>query len=423
MDQPAVAAALPLQGVRVLELSQFLSAPACGVMLADLGADVFKIEKFPAGDDQRGWRKPGDSGLAPNFVMVNRGKRSVALDIRSPEGKAALLRMADAADVVLENFRPGVLERQGLGYEALRQRNPRLVHCSITGYGPVGPLASEGGFDLILQAFSGLISLTGEPGRKPVKPGVSLADVNAGILAAFGILAAYVQRLRTGAGQRVDTSLLHASMQQMYWAAAAYFATGAVTQPTGTAAGGVAPYQVFECADGGIAIGGVNDANWARITEVLGHPEWQRDERFLTARARGANRHALEKLVEQELGRHAVQHWSRCFSAAGVPASPVHDVAQALEHAQTRAIGMVTEVAAPQGGTVRTLGSPVMFDGRSRIAPMAAPRLGEHTRESLAAFGFGAAEIDTLLDSGAAHQAPQKTDENAGAQRAQQPSA
>jgi crotonobetainyl-CoA:carnitine CoA-transferase CaiB-like acyl-CoA transferase len=311
-----------------------------------------------------------------------------------------------------------VLERQGLGYEALKQRNPRLVYCSITGYGPVGPLASEGGFDLILQAFSGLISLTGEPGRKPVKPGVSLADVNAGILAAFGILAAYVQRLRTGAGRRVDTSLLHASMQQMYWAAAAYFATGAVTQPTGTAAGGVAPYQVFECADGGIAIGGVNDANWARITEVLGHPEWQRDERFLTARARGANRHVLEKLVEQELGRQPVQHWSGCFSAAGVPASPVHDVAQALEHAQTRAIGMVTEVAAPQGGTVRTLGSPVMFDGRSRIAPMAAPRLGEHTRESLAAFGFGAAEIDTLLGGGAAHQAPPRTDEDAGAQRA-----
>jgi crotonobetainyl-CoA:carnitine CoA-transferase CaiB-like acyl-CoA transferase len=395
---------LPLHGVRVLELTQFLSGPACGVMLADMGADVFKIEKFPAGDDQRNWRRPGDPGLSPNFVIVNRGKRSIALDLRSPAGRQALLRMAESADVVLENFRPGVLDRLGLGDEAMLARNPRLVYCSISGYGPVGPLAAEGGFDLILQAFSGLISLTGEPGRKPVKPGVSLADVNAGILAAFGIVSAYVQVLRTGKGRRVDTSLLGASLQQTFWAAATYFSTGKVTRPTGTAAAGVAPYQVFQCRDGGIAIGGVNEANWQRISEVLGHPEWQQDPRFVHAKLRGANQKELEPLVEASLAGDTVAHWMRRFSEAGVPASPVHDIAQALEHEQCHAIGMVADVPAAQGGTVRTLGAPVMLDRQARISPRPAPLVGEHTTEALAAFGFAPAEIDALLGERAVHQ-------------------
>jgi crotonobetainyl-CoA:carnitine CoA-transferase CaiB-like acyl-CoA transferase len=396
---------LPLHGVRVLELTQFLSGPACGVMLADMGADVFKVEKFPAGDDQRNWRKPGDSGLSPNFVMVNRGKKSVAIDIRLPAGRETLLRMAAGADVLLENFRPGVLERLGLGYEAMKARNPALVYCSITGYGPVGPLAGEGGFDLILQAFSGLISLTGEPGRNPVKPGVSLADINAGILAAFGIVTGYVQRLRTGKGRRVDTSLLHAAMHQMSWAAAAYFHNGQIAGPTGTAATGVAPYQVFQCADGGIAIGGVNEANWDRITDVLGHPEWKADERFLHAKARGANRHALEVLVEAALANDSVAAWNQRFSAAGVPSSPVHNIAQALEHEQTQAIGMVAQVPAAGGGMVRTLGSPVMLDGRASTSQLPAPRLGQHTAAALEAFGFTAGEIETLVAAKAVHQA------------------
>jgi crotonobetainyl-CoA:carnitine CoA-transferase CaiB-like acyl-CoA transferase len=376
-----------------------------------MGADVFKIEKFPGGDDQRNWRKPGDSGLPPNFMIVNRGKRSVALDLRASAGREALLRMAASADIVLENFRPGVLERLGLGYEALRVRNPRLVYASITGYGPVGPLASQGGFDLILQAFSGLISLTGEPGRKPVKPGVSLADINAGILAAFGILAAYVQVLRTGRGRQVDTSLLHASIHQTFWAAATYFSTAKVTPPTGTAAAGVAPYQVFQARDGGIALGGVNEANWLRIAEVLGHPEWKDDPRFLHARLRGANQKDLEALVEAALALDDVATWMRRFSAAGVPASPVHDIAQALEHEQTRAIGMVTEVPAPEGGRQRTLGCPVMLDRRIHTSSLPPPRVGEHTREALAAFGFGRDEVDALLTAGVAFQHGATADE------------
>lgn len=235
MTQTNNALTQPLAGVKVLELSQIMAGPTCGLMLADLGADVIKVERFPQGDDARRYRREGDSGLPPSFMILNRGKRSIALDVKRPEGRAALLRLVAQSDILTENFRMGVMERLGLSYEALHEINPALVYCSITGYGRIGPLASSGGFDLILQAFSGLISVTGEEGGEPVKPGVSIADVNAGILAAFGSLAAYIQRLRTGQGQRVDTSLLQASMQQMYWYAAAYFSRGIVPKPAGTA--------------------------------------------------------------------------------------------------------------------------------------------------------------------------------------------
>jgi crotonobetainyl-CoA:carnitine CoA-transferase CaiB-like acyl-CoA transferase len=395
---------LPLAGVRVIELSQFLSAPVCGVMLADMGADVFKIEKFPGGDDQRMWKKEPGAKLPANFAIVNRGKHSVALDLRHPQGRDALLRMVESADIVLENFRPGALQRMGLGYEAMRERNKKLVHCSITGYGPVGPLADLGGFDLILQAFSGLISVTGEPGRKPVKPGVSLADVNAGILAAFGIVTAFVRTLRTGVGTHLDTSLLHASVQQLYWAAASYFSTGRVPQPNGTAAAGAAPYQVFQCAEGGIALGGVNEANWLRITEVLGHPEWRHEPLFANASLRGQNRHSLEERVEAALAARSVDEWLPLFTDAGVPASKVQDVGAALEHEQVRAIGMVTEVASPDGGLTRTLGVPVMMDGQASISPLPAPLLGQHTSLALRRFGFSDEEVHALLAAGAAHE-------------------
>ena len=250
---------LPLQGVRVLEVAQIMAGPTCGLMLADLGAEVIKIEKFPAGDDARQYQKPGDSELPPSFRMINRGKRSLALDIRHPLGKAALLRMAAQADVMTENFRVGVMDRLGLGYEHIQAVNPAMIYCSITGYGSVGPLAQKGGFDLILQAFSGIISATGEPGRAPVKPGVSIADTNAGILAALAILAAYIHRLKTGQGQRVETSLLQAAMQQTYWLAANYFSTGRNTPPLGTAHSLIAPYQVFDTGDRPITVAVGND--------------------------------------------------------------------------------------------------------------------------------------------------------------------
>lgn len=404
----ATPAHLPLAGVRVIEAAQIMAGPVCGLMLADLGAEVVKIEKFPGGDDARQYQKPGDPALPPSFRMINRGKRSLALDLRTPRGREVLEQLVRRSDVLTENFRMGVMERLGLGYEALGKVNPALIYCSISGYGRAGPLARKGGFDLILQAFSGIISATGEPGRKPVKPGVSIADINAGVLAAFGIVSAYVHRLRTGEGQRVDTSLLQAAMQQNYWLAATYFSSGINTPPLGTSHALIAPYQVFQCRDRGLAIGGANPNAWRRICAVLGHPEWQDDARFATPQSRVRHRAELEALIEAELAEHTADHWTAVFDAAGVPVGPVNTPGQALEHEQTRAVGMVVDVDDGAGGTMRSLGSPVTLAGHHGAhAVSAAPRVGQHTREVLAEAGFSGADIDGLIAEGVAHDGAQ----------------
>ncbi|HUD34207.1 MAG TPA: CoA transferase, partial [Variovorax sp.] len=330
----------------------------------------------------------------------NRGKRSVALDIRRPEGRRVVERLVAGCDVVTENFRRGKLDALGLGYERLRIVNPQLIYCSISGYGPAGPMAGQGGFDLVLQAFSGLISVTGQGPGQLAKPGNSVSDINAGILAALGVVTAYVKRLRTGRGSRVDTSLLQASMQQMYWFAAAYFFNGAIAEPMGTAHPLIAPYQTFACRRGSIALGGGNQANWMRIASVLGHPEWVSDPRFLSGRDRLANRRMLESLVTAELAAHDADHWIATFEAQGVPVGPVHDVAQAMEHPQARAIDMVVEVEHPEGGTTRSLGCPIHFDGEAPFNRRRAPHVGEHTLEVLGEFGFEAAELAALEEAG-----------------------
>lgn len=391
---------LPLKGVRVLEVAQIMAGPTCGLMLADLGAEVIKIEKFPSGDDARQYQKPGDSELPPSFQMINRGKRSLAIDIRHPLGKQALLRMAAQADVVTENFRVGVMDRLGLGYEHLRAVNPALIYCSISGYGSVGPLAHKGGFDLILQAFSGIISATGHPGQAPAKPGISIADTNAGILAAFAVLAAYIHRLKTGEGQCVETSLLQAAMQQTYWLAANYFSTGKNTPPLGTAHSLIAPYQVFQAQDGGLVIGGGNPNAWRRICEVLGHPEWQEDERFNHPQLRVQNRAELESLINGVLAHGSVEHWCALLDTAGVPCGPLNTAGDALEHPQTRAIGMILDASDGQGGTQRAIGLPVTLNRTPPThATSCAPQVGEHTDAVLREFGFSVEEIASLRSS------------------------
>lgn len=395
---------LPLSGVRVLELSQIMAGPTCGLMLSDMGAEVIKIEKFPGGDDARGYAKPGDPGLAPGFLMLNRGKRSVAVDIRKPEGRRVIERLVACCDVVTENFRRGKLDALGLGHDHLRAINPQLIYCSISGYGPTGPMADHGGFDLVLQAFSGLISVTGQGPGQLAKPGNSVSDINAGILAALGVVAAYVKRLRTGEGSRVDTSLLQASMQQMYWFAAAYFFNGAIAEPMGTAHPLIAPYQTFACRWGAIALGGGNQANWKRIASVLGHPEWVADPRFLSGRDRLAHRLALEALITAELAAHDAEHWIATFEAQGVPVGPVNDVAQAMEHPQARAIDMVVDVEHPDGGTTRSLGCPIHFDGEAPFDARRAPHIGEHTLEVLGEAGFDAGELAALEADGVVAQ-------------------
>jgi len=395
---------LPLAGMKVMEVSQIMAGPTCGLMLSDMGADIVKIEKFPAGDDARHYSGPNDAALPPSFMMINRGKRSLAIDVRTDRGRKLLLSLVPKFDVVTENFRKGVVERLGIHYDAMRVINPALIYCSISGYGRTGPLADKGGFDLILQAFAGLIDATGHPGGPPTKPAVSIADINAGIIAALGITAAYVHRLKTGEGQRVDTSLMQAAMHQTFWFSAYYFARGELPQKLGTAHALIAPYEVLDCADGGIAIGGGNQNSWLKITDILGHPEWKVDPRFLTPQNRVAHRGELAHLLNDVLRTNTVAHWLALFDAAGVPAGPLNTVADAVEHPQARAVNMVIDVDHPLGGRTRSLGSPVLFDGRSAPGESAAPLVGQHTREVLRENGILDGDIESLLRDGIVHE-------------------
>ena len=390
----------PLHGMRVLELAQIMAGPTCGMMLADMGADVIKVEKLPGGDDARGYREPRVNGVSAPFMMLNRNKRGVALNLKHPHGRDVLLRMLREADVLTENFRRGTLAKLGLGYDVLAAVNPGLIYCAISGYGLTGPDADKGGFDLIAQGFAGLMSITGEPGGPPLKNGNSVADINAGILAATGIIAAYAHKLRTGEGQFVDTSLMEAALQQTYWHAAIYFATAQSPGPTGSAHLLTAPYQAFRTRDGWINIGGANQANWERIADALGHPQWREDPRFATNSARMANLDALVDAMSAVLATRTSADWIGAFDAAGVPVGPVHTIAQALDHRQTRARDMVVALDHPQAGATQALGCPIHFSRTPAHISRPAPMLGEHTREVLREYGYGDAAIDLLAADG-----------------------
>ena len=388
----------PLAGMRVLELAQIMAGPTCGILLADMGADVIKVEKLPGGDDARAYSEPRVNGVSAPFLMLNRNKRGIALDLKQPRGKEVLLRLVKNADVLTENYRKGTMEKLGLGYDVLSGVNPGLIYAAVSGYGRSGPYADKGGFDLIAQGFAGLMSITGEPGRAPVKPGNSVADINAGILAALGVVAAYAHRQRTGQGQVVETSLMEAALQQTYWHAAIYFATGESPQPMGSAHVLTAPYQAFRARDGWINIGGANQSNWERIATVLGHPEWIADPRFATNTARMQNIDALTQAMEAVLGGADAAQWVERFDAAGVPVGPVHSIEQALTHPQTLARDMVVSLEHPTAGTMRTLGMPIKFSATPAAITRPAPLLGEHTREVLREAEFSDAEIDALIE-------------------------
>lgn len=391
--------------MRVLELAQIMAGPTCGMMLADMGADVVKVEKLPGGDDSRGYREPRINGVSAPFLILNRNKRGIALNLKHAKGRAILLRMVKEADVLTENYRRGTLERLGLGYDTLKEINPGLIYCSVSGYGRDGPYADKGGFDLIAQGFAGLMSVTGEPGRPPAKTGNSIADINAGILAVVGILAAHAHKQKTGQGQVVDTSLMEAALQQTYWHAAIYFATGQSAGPTGSAHLLTAPYQAFQASDGWINIGGANQANWERIADVLGHPEWRADPRFADNGARMRNLGVLTEAMAAVLKTRSRDEWIAAFDAAGVPVGPVHTIAEALSHPQVEARGMVVEVAHPQAGTTRALGCPVHFSATPTRVDRHAPMLGEHSRELLREYGYGDAEIDGFAAEGVIEEA------------------
>ena len=392
----------PLAGVKVLELAQIMAGPTCGLMLADLGADVIKVERVPGGDDTRRMARPSVKGESASFMAMNRNKRGIALNLKLPAAQAALKRMAARADVVTENYRQGTMEKLGVGYESLREINPALIYCSISGYGRTGPYAEKGGYDLIAQGMSGLMGVTGEAGRAPVKSGGPVCDINAGLLGALGVVSAYVHRLKTGEGQLIDTSLFEAGIQQLYWQAAIHFATGEVPGPTGSAHILSAPYQAFRAADGWLNIGGANQANWERMCRVLGARDWLEDPRFRSNAERMKNLDALVPLMNARLKDRKVDELIEALEAEGVPSGRINSIADVAADPQALAREMVVELEHPRAGRTRALGLPIKLSRTPGKVSRPAPVLGQHTREVLEEFGFSRAEIDSLVGSGAA---------------------
>jgi crotonobetainyl-CoA:carnitine CoA-transferase CaiB-like acyl-CoA transferase len=405
MEGPLMAAAKgPLAGMKVVELAHIMAGPVCGMMLADMGADVVKVEK-PEGDDTRRFLPPDIEGESAAYMMMNRNKRGIVLDLKSEDGKAVLRRMLESADVVIENYRMGTMEKLGLGYETLREANPGLIYCEISGFGRTGPYAGRGGFDLIAQGMSGLMSITGEgAGRPPVKSGAPVTDITAGILGALGCAAAYAHKLQTGKGQKVDTSLFEAGITHTYWQSAIAFATGVAPGPLGSAHPLNAPYQAFRTADGWINLGAANQKNWERMLAVIDAEELLSDPRFTDNHRRMQNLPALADILNERMSTRTSAEWLERLEAAGVPAGPVLDVAEMHRDPQTVHREMVIETAHPKAGPVKAIGLPIKFSQTPGGVARPAPLLGQHSREVLAEYGWSTAEADALIASGAVRE-------------------
>ena len=373
-----------LEGMRVVDLTQVMAGPFATMLLADLGADVVKVEPPGGGDQTRhSWGRSGAGDDGPAFFALNRNKRSVVLDLRSPEGRADLLRMVAEADVLVENFRPGVMGRLGLDYDTLREVNPGLIYASISGFGHTGPYAERPGYDLIAQGMAGILELTGHSDGPPAKAGVPVADLGSGLFCVYGILAAYVHKLRTGEGQRLETSLYEAAVALTVWEATEYWSSGNVPARTGSSHRMSAPYQAFRTADGWMTIGANNQRLWGFLCTALGRPELADDERFATNPDRMRNKAELAAVIEEVLAEHGTDHWVERLLAGGVPAGPIRTYDQVLADEHTRARGMVQTIPHPVEGEVATLGFPVKLEGTPATARRHPPLLGEHQEEVL----------------------------------------
>jgi crotonobetainyl-CoA:carnitine CoA-transferase CaiB-like acyl-CoA transferase len=394
-DSGAIGRQRALEGIRVLDITQFMAGPFCTMMLADLGADVIKIEP-PAGESTR--RMVGAVGTeSPPFNAVNRGKRSLVLNLKSGDGQRALTRLARSADILVENYRPGVMSSLGLDYQPLAAVNPGLIYASISGYGQTGPDRGKGGFDLIAQGVAGIMSITGQPGGAPVKAGIPVTDLGAALFALTGILAALEYRHRTGRGQYVDTSLVEAGVALSVWEATEYFSGLGAPEPMGSAHRMNAPYQAIRCADGYITIGANTDRLFQRLCEALGHAEWAGEGEFADNPSRVRNRVRLAALIETVTLGHPRRRWLDLFDAREIPCGPINDYSQVFADPQIGAREMVIETDHPVLGGLRTLGSPIKLSRTPTDATRRAPLLGEHTHEVLTEFGFSDQEIDQLV--------------------------
>jgi len=378
------------------------------MLLADMGADVIKVERMPDGDDSRRMVPPTIAGESAAFLIMNRNKRGVALDLRTGAGRGVLSRLLKSADVLIENHRRGTMERMGFSYAAVHALNPRLIYCSISGFGRTGPYADRGGFDLVAQGMSGLMSVTGEgpadaPMKAPMKIGPPITDTTAGILACVGILAALHARESTGEGQMVDTSLFEAGIIHTYWHSAMCFATGRAPGPMGTAHPLNAPYQAFPTSDGWITVGAANQGNWLRLVDALEAPELRNDPRFSTNADRMRNLEALTAALTPLFQRCSSADWLRLLEQAGVPAGPVLDIAQMQADPQALARQMIIETEHPAAGHVKAIGLPVKFSDTPGEVRSPAPVFGQHTREVLRERGFSDSEIEELAAQGAIH--------------------
>ena len=378
--EPEVSQMTLLEGITVLDVSQVMAGPYCAMLLCDMGARVIKIEP-PEGDSTR--RMAGTKGTdSAAFNAVNRGKLSVVLDLRTERGRETLRRLARKADVLIENYRPGVMARLGLDYTSLSADNPRLIYASISGYGQTGPSATKGGFDLVAQGVTGIMSVTGAPGGAPVKAGVPLTDLGAGLFALSAILGALHWRSSSGRGQHIDTSLLEAGIALSVWEATEYF-SGGNPEPLGSAHRMSAPYQAFRCSDGYITIGAANDRTFARLAALLGHHEWVADPRFATDGRRVAHREALANLIETETHTTPCAEWLRRLDEAGIPCGAINRYPQVFADPQVVAREMAVQVDHPTLGLLSTLGTPVKMSATPLNPRRRAPLLGEHTDEVL----------------------------------------
>src|SRR5579863_2178433 len=403
----------PLEGLRVIDLSHIMAGPACSMLLADMGADVIKVEKIPGGEDARRMVPPTVGDQSAAFLIMNRNKRGIALDLKTEAGRGVLSRLLKDADVLIENYRRGTMEKMGFGYDALHSSNPKLIYCSISGFGRTGPYADRGGFDLVAQGMSGLMSITGEqPGCPPMKAGAPVTDITAGILACVGVLAALHARESNGKGQMVDTSLFEAGITHTYWHSAICFATGQAPGPMGTAHPLNAPYQAFPASDGWITVGAANQENWLRLLEALGAPELGDDPRFANNAERMRNLPALTAALTPLFQRRSLAEWLLRLEEFGVPAGPVLDIAQMHADPQALAREMIVETTHPAAGKVKGIGLPIKFSDTPGGVRRAAPLLGEHTREVLREHGFSDSEIDRLAEQGAI-QMPAATEKGA----------
>lgn len=401
--------ALPLSGIRVLDLTNVMAGPYCSMVLGDMGADVIKIEHSNKGDSSRSF-EPQINGESYCFAVLNRNKKSVALNLKDPSGLKIALDLASKADIILENFRPGVVKRMGLGYETVKSLNPSIIYASLSGFGQTGPYGKKGGYDIIAQGMSGIMLMTGEPGGRPAKVGIAMNDIASGVTALSGILGALIGKFRFGKGQYLETSLLEAGLAWTAWEFGAFFGSGEIPTATGTRHRRAAPYQAYRSADGYVTVGAGSQKLWLVFCEkVVEQHDWPANPLYITQALRVKNADALERDIEAILMRESTAHWVEKMDAAGIPGGPVFGYKQIMNDPHIHARKMVHDIDHPIIGPMKTLGLPIKSSGELNTIRLPAPWLGQHSKEILVQLEYSNDEIQALFAQGAVFdQYPEK---------------